>query len=224
MSHQRRPRSNRHYRIDHELSPADREAYLAYLREPRTTNKSAHAWLVARGYATFSESAVARHKRFYLERFAADVEAQARTKQWAMLASETKSAGGDIVGGAVALSEVMLFRKLMDGGDRGLSKEELFEYGRLVSRLVQTRVAWEKLKLASPVTSQGASAQRPSAVPSEPPDPAMTEAQRHEMMIQKACEILRVPYHTAEERAASAREREEFERRQAAQPGMPGNN
>src|SRR3954454_23934540 len=97
----RRPRQNRHYRIDHELTPQDREAYLAYLGEPRTTNKSAHVWLVARGYATFSESAVARHKRFYLERFAPDHEAQARAKQWAMLASETTHAGGDFVGGAV---------------------------------------------------------------------------------------------------------------------------
>jgi hypothetical protein len=216
---QRRPRRNRHYRIDHELTPADREAYLAYLLEPRTTNRSAHAWLVARGYTTFSESAVARHKRFYLERFTPDAEAMARAKQWAMLASDTTKAGGDFAGGAVALSEVMLFRKLMDGGDREPSMEELFEYGGLVSRLVQTRVAWEKLKLSGPVAPE-----RAAAGPPEPPEPVMTEEQRHEMMIKKACEMLKTPYFTAEERAASARAREEFERRRAARGGAPGNN
>ena len=68
MSHPRprRARRKRHSRIDHELKGEDREAYLALLREPRTTNKSAHAWLCARGYS-FSESAVARHMRHYLE-------------------------------------------------------------------------------------------------------------------------------------------------------------
>ena len=219
MSHRRRPRSNRHYRIDHELSPADREAYLAYLREPRTTNKSAHAWLVARGYATFSESAVARHKRFYLERFAADVEAQARAKQWAMLASDTKIAGGDFAGGAVALSEVMLFRKLLESGEREPSMDELFEYGGLVSRLVKTRVAWAKLKLSLPAAAEGA----PAAL-SEPPEPATTEEERQEAMMKKACEILKVPYYPAEERAALAGERQESERRRLEGGRAPGNN
>src|SRR5438876_467072 len=38
----RRPRVNRHFKIDHALSPDDREAYLAFLREPRNTIDLAH--------------------------------------------------------------------------------------------------------------------------------------------------------------------------------------
>src|SRR6476620_3243222 len=108
----RRPRANRHYRIDHELSPPDREAYLSYLREPRTTNKSAHAWLVARGYTTFSESAVARHKRHYLEQDHEDRWARDNARQWAELARDVRKDGGDVVDGAVILHEVMAVKAL----------------------------------------------------------------------------------------------------------------
>src|SRR3954452_25074392 len=63
----RRTRVNRHFKIDHELNPAERETYLAYLREPPTTIDRAHAWLAERGHPSFSRSAVARHRRHYLE-------------------------------------------------------------------------------------------------------------------------------------------------------------
>jgi hypothetical protein len=87
---QRRARRNRHFRIDEELKATDRTSYLAYLREPRTTNKSAHAWLVARGYTTFSESAVARHKRHALEGF----EEQREAHRFALRLAEMS--GGDL--------------------------------------------------------------------------------------------------------------------------------
>src|SRR5437667_105638 len=65
----RRPRVNRHFKIDHTLSPDDREAYLAFLREPRNTIDLAHAWLAGKGYRALSRSAVARHRRHYLETY-----------------------------------------------------------------------------------------------------------------------------------------------------------
>jgi hypothetical protein len=49
----RRPRVNRHFKIDHELRPGDREAYLAHLREPRITIDLAHAWLRDKVIAPF---------------------------------------------------------------------------------------------------------------------------------------------------------------------------
>jgi hypothetical protein len=212
----RRPRVNRHFRIDDDLSPADLSAYRAYLVEPRTTNKSAHAWLVAKGYTTFSESAVARHKRFYLERFAHEAQSMERAKQWAALARDTPSDGGDVVAGAVVLSEVMLVRELFDVGGRCVSDEELDRFGELVSRMVKTRVALTKLEL-------GARRQGRVDAPAGAAE-AKTQEERDEATLKKVSEILGEPYRTPEQRAASKRAWEAFEGRRRQGGGAPSEN
>jgi hypothetical protein len=213
----RRPRRNRHYRIDDELKPADLEAYLAYLREPRTTNTSAHAWLVARGYVNISESAVARHKRFYLERFAEEAAALERARHWAILARDAPRAGGDLVAGAVTLSEAMLLRELFACGSDPVSDEDLERFGQLVSRMVNTRAALTKTELSKAGAGQGGN-------PATAPSPPMTEQQREEATYRKICEILDEPYRTPDERAASARAWEQFEKRRTERGAAPSEN
>ena len=81
----RRPPVNRHFKIDLVLKPADREAYDEVLRQPATTVDTAHAWLRERGYVNVSRSAVARHKRLFLEKqegHAADLPRRRRTRAW----------------------------------------------------------------------------------------------------------------------------------------------
>lgn len=213
----RRPRRNRHFRIDDELKPADLEAYQAYLREPRTTNTSAHAWLVARGYATFSESAVARHKRFYLERFAGEADALERARQWAILARDAPRAGGDLVAGAVTLSEAMLLREMFACGSDPVSDEDLERFGDLVSRMVNTRAALTKAELSKAGAATGADA-------GGAPAPPMTGEQREEETYRKICELLDEPYRTPAQRAASAKAWEEFEKRRVEGGGAPSEN
>jgi hypothetical protein len=58
----KRTRTIFHYKIEELLREQDREAYLALIVDPQTTNLSAHAWLRERGSA-LSLSAVARHRR-----------------------------------------------------------------------------------------------------------------------------------------------------------------
>ena len=210
----RRPRQNRHYRIDHELKPDDLAAYRAYLREPRTTNKSAHAWLVGRGYTTFSESAVARHKRHFLALRAGEEQSLERARQWSDLAREVRGDGGDVVDGAVILTEVMACRALFDADVEDMSDTDLVFYGQLVSRLVQTRVRLTKLRLAA---GQGAAPAAPrDAADWTAPAPA-TEEEKHEAMLKKICQRLRTPYLTPEQRAESAKAWQEFEQRRLSE-------
>lgn len=138
---QRRPRRNRHFRIDEELKPADREAYLAYLREPRTTNKSAHAWLVERGYATFSESAVARHMRHYLE----GTQGQRLSEQFALryldLAQKGQVSPDHFLRASLLCADQALFEATMSlrFSERDVTPRELQEYADALSRLVDVR-------------------------------------------------------------------------------------
>lgn len=209
---QRRPRRNRHYRIDHELTPQDLAAYREYLREPRTTNKSAHAWLVARGYSTFSESAVARHRRHFLEQRAERDESLEQARQWAHLARDVRRDGGDVVDGAVILTEVMACRALFAADAEEVSDSDLEFYGQIVSRLVETRARLSKLKQAADARAKLSGVAPESAAPA----PAMSEEEKHEEDLKKTCRILRTPYRTPEERAASQKAWEEFNQRQLA--------
>ena len=197
---QRRPRRNRHYRIDQELTAKDLSDYRDYLREPRTTNKSAHAWLVARGYTTFSESAVARHKRHFLEQRAERDQSLEQARQWALMARDVRRDGGDVVDGAVVLTEVMACRALFEVDAEEVSDADLEFYGQIVSRLVETRAKLSKLQQAANAGDIKANARSAARI---------SEAERkHEDRLRRSCKILNIPYRTPEERRAEAEARQ----------------
>lgn len=136
----RKPRQNRHFRIDHELRPEDREPYQAYLREPTTTNKSAHAWLRARGY-DFSESAVARHMRHFL----AGTRDQRLTEQFAMryldLARSGKVSAENFLRASLLCADQAVFEATMSlrFTERDVTPQELLEYAEAIERVVEVR-------------------------------------------------------------------------------------
>jgi hypothetical protein len=211
----RRARRNRHYRIDHELKAEDLKAYRDLLREPRTTNRSAHAWLVARGYTDFSESAVARHKRHFLEQVHENRRGIDNAREWALLARDVRKDGGDIVDGAVILMEVMGVKALFNvDSEQELSPEDFRFYGELVSRLVNTRVSLGKLQLALKKAGERAG----GATPDDPAaqGPPLTEEQKEEERYKKMCGLLKQPYYPPEERAELKRKWEEAEARYQA--------
>jgi hypothetical protein len=205
----RRPRVNRHYRIDAELTPDDLAAYRAVLVEPPTTNKSARAWLVARGYATFSESAVARHRRHHLETVAEQSRAVELARQYATLARTGEAPGGvtpsgdtpsgdDFMRGAVLRAEHLLWETLFDARDDGpVTMDDLMRYLKMVSCMVQTRRQLLDLSTAA-LASTDPAARRgggPERTPDGPHDlDALTEDQRFEVTKRKAFELLGAPY------------------------------
>jgi hypothetical protein len=215
----RRPRRNRHYRIDHELTADDLTAYCDHLREPRTTNKSAHAWLVARGYASFSESAVARHKRHYLEQVHDNRQAMDSARQWAQLARDVRKDGGDVVDGAVILHEVMAVKALFNvDTDEPVSPEDLKFFGELVNRLVNARVRLGKLQLALKKAGDPAGGRALVGAGDDPAGEAqpLTEEQKEEEQYRKICGMLKQPNHPPEVRAELKKKWEEAEARMAA--------
>ena len=215
----RRARRNRHYRIDHELTAEDLTAYCDYLREPRTTNKSAHAWLVAHGCATFSESAVARHKRHYLEQTHEDRRARDNARQWAELARDVRKDGGDVVDGAVILHEVMAVKALFNvDSDEELSPEDFKFFGDLVTRLVNARVRLGRLQLALKKAGEPAGGRALVGADDNPAGeaPPLTEEQKEEEQYRKVCGLLKQPYHPPEVRAELKKKWEEGEARIAA--------
>lgn len=135
MATPRRPRQNRHYRIDHELKPDDLAAYHAFLREPRTTNKSAHAWLAGRGYTTFSPSAVARHMRHFLR----GVHERRAAEQFAERCVDLARSGGG--GGA--------------GGEQGGRDGNVFLRGAVVgAEHLMFEAMWDLRHTVGPATPQ----------------------------------------------------------------------
>ena len=140
----RRPRRNRHSRIDHELKAEDREAYLSYLREPQTTNKSAHAWLCARGY-DFSESAVARHMRHSL----AGLEEQRAVEQFALRLAEMAARDGSgppfLRGALLRLDQLILMKTFDQRGTEGATPAQIRDFADALERLIELRNRLDKL-------------------------------------------------------------------------------
>src|SRR3954468_9028861 len=111
MPQHRKPRMVFHYKIDHDLTPADRSAYESVLTDPKTTVDIAHAWLHAHGYP-MSRSAVARHRRRVLK---ARLEARTRVAcaaEYARYAAKTGPQG--LWSAALIRSQQLLFTRLMD--------------------------------------------------------------------------------------------------------------
>jgi hypothetical protein len=211
----RRPRVNRHFKIDHELRPGDREAYLAHLREPRITIDLAHAWLRDKGYCSFSRSAVARHRRHYLEGFARREEAAHAAAQYAAIARQGGFSADGLILGMAAKSEALLFDAMLDhsGGRKEITIKELDELGRLVSQMVTTRQ--QVFELERQIEAAG---QRTSASAQVPPSPATSAPkpeEEREAAVKRICEILDCPYPPPGSKCTDAR---------GGSEGEPGNN
>jgi hypothetical protein len=188
----RRPRVNRHFKIDHDLRPEDRDAYLARLREPRTTIDVAHAWLAEHGYRGFSRSAVARHRRHYLEAFERRERIADAAMQFAALARDGRFSAEGLILGMAAQSEALLFTAMLDRPAEGeaLTLKELDELGRLVSVMVKTRQ--QVFELERQIESAG----RPtsSSAIQAAAAPAPTPEEQRETTVRRICEILNYPY------------------------------
>jgi hypothetical protein len=219
----RRARRNRHYRIDHELKAEDLAAYRAYLREPRTTNKSAHAWLVAQGYVTFSESAVARHKRHYLDQVHDERRATERAREWALLASDLREDGANIVDGARLLSEMMAMNALLAADREKVTLEDLKSYTEMVSRLVDNHVNLARAQLAQTKAGETGGGWSPDG-PDEnaPAAPRLTEEQKDEATRKRLCAFLGHKYEPPEARAEQLRKQAEDQSRHAANGAAGG--
>lgn len=149
MSHpaaRRRPRRNHHFRVDDELKSADREPYLAYLREPRATNKSAHAWLAARGY-TFSESAVARHMRHVLEGTGEQLLGEQLAVRVLGLAQSGQAPEETFLRASLFRADQLLFEAVMElrFDEREVTPQQLKEYADALERLIDVRRRLGKL-------------------------------------------------------------------------------
>src|SRR5688500_8611988 len=108
--HRRRPRAAFHYKVDEDLSPADREPYLALLHDPRTTIDAARAWLLERGYAP-SRSAVARHRRRLLA--AEDEQRDAISRALAVAQIAAAPDAPDLAAAAEAYWKHLVFERLL---------------------------------------------------------------------------------------------------------------
>lgn len=109
----RRPRTVFHYKVDEDLAPADRQPYLALLRDPRTRIEDAHRWLLERGYAA-SRSAVARHRRRVLAGEAEHQAGMARALAFARLAGSPDAP--DFAAGAERYWQHLVFERLRTCG------------------------------------------------------------------------------------------------------------
>ena len=211
----RRPRVNRHFKIDHELRPGDREAYLTHLREPRSTIDLAHAWLRDKGYSSFSRSAVARHRRHYLEGFGRREEAAHAAAQYAAIARHAGFSADGLILGMAAKSEALLFDAMLDhsGGRKEITLAELDELGRLVSQMVTTRQ--QVFELERQIEAAGQRTSASAQVTPSPAPPVPTPEEEREVAVKRICEILDHPY------PPPGSKREEAE---GPMEGNPGNN
>lgn len=206
----RRPRMNRHFRIDEELSRDDLAAYREYIAEPRTTNRSAHAWLTSRGY-TFSGSAVARHRRHALEAVADNAKSIDLARKFTALAhSGSSPAGGELIEGAMVYAEHLMFQTVFaDKGDEPVTPADLLEYARMLGAMVKTRRQLLDLAHATLGVPRSGShddpskSAHPAADPGPDPPADVSEDQRLEATRRRVCEILKTPYFPPGEGARS---------------------
>ena len=180
MPDRRRARVNRHFKIDDVLPAPDREAYLAFLREPGTTIDLARAWLAERDYRDFSRSAVARHRRQYLESFRQREEIVVAARHYGDLARAGEFNLDQIVSGLAARHETLLAEALFDQPhDRSIPLKLVQELGHLVEQMVTTRLRVAEFERLRPT----------SGAPSTKPTPE----EEHEAAVRRIREILGEP-------------------------------
>jgi hypothetical protein len=136
-------------------------------------------------------------------------------REWALLSRDVRKDGGDIVDGAVILSEVMAVKALFEvDPDRELDRDDFEFYGELVTRMVKNRISLGKLQVALKKVGLPAGGRALVGTPDEPapqtpPAPPLTEEQQEEERYRKMCALLKQPYHTPEERAEQKRQCDE---------------
>ena len=166
-----------HYKVDELLKPDDRESYRAVARDPRTTNESARAWLLDRGY-TPSLSAVARHRRRLI---AADRQHQADLDRVRVFARITGTESMDFAQAAEFKFQQMVFEYLMRlsardeaaaesdaDPDEAAKAAELLRLGKLVAQCVDLATARMGV---GPASRRRQSPCRADAAPPVPPPP-----------------------------------------------------
>lgn len=185
----RRPRLSRHFKIDHELGPAESDEYHALLRDPRTTVDSAHAWLLGRGHRGISRSAVARHKCHFLRTLAEQRQATDTAERFARLASSGELPPAALVSGAAARAEQLLFEALLacrsagEGGGQAVSHHELQRLGKTVFEMVRTRRALTDLEdlLAAAAAARRDGAADDATDRVDPPHPRRLDALKRQV-------------------------------------------
>jgi hypothetical protein len=96
------------FKVERVLSPEHWAQYRELLKDRRSTVKSLHAWITARGYK-IGPAAVARHRR----RFDADVESVRRTALLAEQLAEAAAPAGPLGAGALADATVARFQQML---------------------------------------------------------------------------------------------------------------
>jgi hypothetical protein len=103
-------KSVRRYKVEQILTPEHLKEYESMLRDPRTTIRTLHRWLLERGYRV-GHAAVGRHRR----RFDKDVQAVRRTAMLAEHFADASRGGGLAVlsDATVARFQQVLLERLM---------------------------------------------------------------------------------------------------------------
>ena len=141
------------FKVEQVLSPEHLKEYQELLKDPRTTVKKAHAWLVERGYRV-GYAAVGRHRR----RFDEDVVSMRKTAMLAEHFAEASKAGGmsALSDATVARFQQVLLERLMrldKAGEvgaentRAFSSRDWLELGKTVNTAVSARRVLETLRL-----------------------------------------------------------------------------
>ena len=126
--------AKRHYKLDSLLSPEDRPAYEALLRQPATTVDEAFAWLEERGVEV-SRSAVHRHKRTFEETLSGVRRSAEMAQSFAQVARESGVEG--MTEAALARFSQLLMEKLMQiDGDADIDAGELLKLAMSIRQQV----------------------------------------------------------------------------------------
>jgi hypothetical protein len=107
------------FKVERLLSPEHWAEYRELLKDRRSTVRSLHAWIIARGYK-IGPAAVARHRR----RFDGDFESVRRTALLAEQLAEAAAPAGPLGAGALADATVARFQQMLLERLLKLDKEE----------------------------------------------------------------------------------------------------
>jgi hypothetical protein len=163
----RRPPVNRHFKIEHVLPPPVLAEYLDHLREPGTTVDTAHTWLNKRGFGgRFSRSAVARHKRHYLEGVESQRQAQESARMFALLAANPKYSNDNMLAGALLGAEQQLLKAVFDlraeGYRRQIDPSEILSVIEVLRETMLVRRKLDNLRRRAAPAAAAATASKPN--------------------------------------------------------------